>query len=302
MEELFDRFITERVYLKNITARTESSYKNAKTALFRLHGKPFAPEELSREKLTSWIISMRQNGLSVGACNVYIRTVNAFLNWMHQEGLAKERIRLSLQKEEQKLIVTVTESDIARIIKCSVTGSNLRRAHLLALLILDTGLRASEALSLTKQDVTLDQLIIRVLGKGGKHRLVPFSFELRKLIFRHFSAHRFVTDKNLLFGTKNNTKLTIRNFERDLKVLGDKLGLALRPHLLRHTFSVEYLKRGGNLEYLRRILGHKISQLHRSIFGVWGLLICRRFIQIYRLFPIVDLIHFSGLHHWHLVP
>jgi integrase/recombinase XerD len=56
-----------------------------------------------------------------------------------------------------------------------------------------------------------------------------------------------------------NTPVTVRNFERDLKVLGAKLGISgvrFSPHTLRHTFACEYLRRGGNLEYLRRILGH----------------------------------------------
>jgi len=51
-----------------------------------------------------------------------------------------------------------------------------RRLHTLICLLFDTGLRISEALSLTKENVDLDNLSIKVHGKGGKHRLVTFFF------------------------------------------------------------------------------------------------------------------------------
>lgn len=59
------------------------------------------------------------------------------------------------------------------------------RTHLAVLLILDTGLRLSEALNLRQADIDFDKLILKVFGKGQKERLVPFSLELRKRIYRY---------------------------------------------------------------------------------------------------------------------
>lgn len=60
-------------------------------------------------------------------------------------------------------------------------------------------------------------------------------------------------------GTKNNMVVTVRNFERDMNALGQKCGITgvrFSPYTLRPSFAVNYLRDGGNLEYVRRTLGH----------------------------------------------
>jgi integrase/recombinase XerD len=123
--------------------------------------------------------------------------------------------------------------------------------------LLDCGLRAAEALRLTRQDVDFDNLVLKVLGKGNKQRLVPMSMELRKLLWRH--QQRLASHLRLMFGTYNDTEVSVRNFERDLKKIGKQLditGVRFSPHTFRHTFAVSYLRAGGNLFYLSRVLGH----------------------------------------------
>ncbi|MDP8980054.1 MAG: site-specific integrase [Acidobacteriota bacterium] len=63
------------------------------------------------------------------------------------------------------------------------TGTNATRAHMAALAILDTAVRASELLGIMPDAIDWDSLVLKVLDKGNKHRLVPFSFELRKRLY-----------------------------------------------------------------------------------------------------------------------
>jgi len=256
-EQLFTRFITERRYLKNISPQTEYSYNTVRKAHFKLYGADCELPAFDKNRLTDWIVKMRQGNVSINGCNVYIRTTNAFLHWLFQEQLVKERIKLQLLKEDRPILKTLTAHEIKVLIGFQPSRHWERRIHCLALCVLDTGLRCSEILSLLREDVNFDDLVIRVKrGKGGKGRIIPFSYELRKFLWRYFVK---IPEGNtvIVFGTKNHTHLSIRNCERDLKKLGQQLGFHLRPHMLRHSFATEFLKRGGDIFSLSRILGHQ---------------------------------------------
>ena len=116
-------------------------------------------------------------------------------------------------------------------------------------------MRISEALGIQREDIDLNNMLIRVTGKGNKQRLVPMSLELRKQLFRWLQK----CPKDFVFGTRSGTKMTVRNFQRDFKAICAKLKITdvrCSPHTLRHTFAVSYLRAGGNLFYLSKILGH----------------------------------------------
>ena len=180
--------------------------------------------------------------------------INAYFNWLRIEH-GQEPLKIQKLKEEQKILSTFTEEQIQAALSFKPKGRNLTRAHMVASLLLDRGLRISEALGLRKQDIDLENLVLKVYGKGSKERLVPMSLELRKMLFRW--NQQLTSD--LVFATRTGTKMTVRNFQRDFKELGKRLkftGVRMSPHTCRHTFASEYLRRGGNLEFLRRILGH----------------------------------------------
>jgi site-specific recombinase XerD len=99
---------------------------------------------------------------------------------------------------------------------------------------------------------------------------VPLSFEGRKILYRYTREHptRFV------FGTNNQTMCTVRNLQRDLTAVCKRLaltGVRCSWHTFRHTFAVSYLRAGGNLFYLSKILGHtsvKTTERYLQSLGV----------------------------------
>jgi integrase/recombinase XerD len=192
--------------------------------------------------------------------NTYLRGFKAYVFWLHAEGHLKENWKIQFLKCEQKVLATLSANHVSALLGYKPTGVNLARAHIAALVILDSGIRASELLGLTLQDVDLDAFAMKVHGKGGKQRVIPFSIELRKLLWRHLN-HRGGQRQNtqLLVGTKNYTKVSVRNLERDFKILGKQLGITgvrFSPHTLRHTMAANWLRRGGDLFMLSRVLGH----------------------------------------------
>jgi site-specific recombinase XerD len=236
-------FITERKYLKNVTPKTLAWYVDA--------FKAFDGALESEAAIKGRIVQLRTRGISSISVNSWLRCINAFLNW-NQAGFKIPKL-----KEEQKVIATVSLQQIPRLIAFKPRGINETRTHTAALLILDGGYRISEILDLPFENCDFDNLVIKVRGKGNKHRLVPLSMEMRKTLYRYGTKHS--GPGRLLFGTRNNTRVTVRNFERDLKAVGKKLeitGVRFSPHTLRHTFALRYLRNGGNLFYLSKILGH----------------------------------------------
>jgi integrase/recombinase XerD len=239
-------FITERRYLKNVSPKTILWYEQS----FRSFGGALD----SKSAIVSRIAVLRQRGVSAISVNSWLRCINAYFRWLHTEH-GRELIRIPRLQEERKVLATLSPEQIKRLLQYRPKGKNRTKAHLTACVILDCGLRISEALSLTWEQVDLDNLCLKVKGKGSKERLVPVSLELRKMLFRWHQKQK----EALVASTRNGTRVTTRNFQRDLKDLCARIGLTgvrTSPHTLRHTFAVSYLRNGGNLFYLSKILGH----------------------------------------------
>jgi integrase/recombinase XerD len=189
---------------------------------------------------------MRQKGISAQGCNMYIRTMNSFLTWLAEEGHAPERLKLKLLKAPVRHPETLTDADIRR-----VADAGKPRTRTLMSLLLDTGVRIDEALGLKWVDVDLDNLLLTVTGKGDRQRKIPFSLELRKILFRYSKGQA----AGYVFRTKDGHRLLYRNTYREIFAACGK-----SPHKFRHTWATEAVRRGVPLPVIQRILGHSSIQ------------------------------------------
>jgi site-specific recombinase XerD len=112
---------------------------------------------------------------------------------------------------EQKVLATFSSAQISELINCQTVRRNETRLKAMVRTALDTGVRVQEFLNLRRSDVDFDNLLLRVHGKGNKHRLVPMSIELRKLLYRYLSRHQF----DRLLSTRTGTQSTQRNILRN---------------------------------------------------------------------------------------
>lgn len=251
MVTTFLEFIRERQYLHNVSATT--------TEWYRCSFKWLRTEAPTEEELKDAVIRMREKGLKPTGCNSAIRAINAYLKWSG----SPHRVRYL--KEEQRVLPTFRLADIKTMISYKPKKFYERRLHLIVLVLLDTGCRIDEVLSLRVSDCDLDNLLFTVNGKGRKQRKVPFSFELRKIL------SRFLRDfpSTLVFATRKNGgggKLGRRVVLRDVKLLCRRLGVTPPErtlHACRHTFAVHYLRRGGSVFHLQKVLGHSSLEMTR---------------------------------------
>lgn len=245
MQPTFDAFIRERTYLSNVSPATIEWYRRTFAWL-----KVETPTEA---ELKACVIAMREAGLRATSVNSRIRCINAYLRW------SGSAIKVPKLREEQSIPPTFSEADIAKIAHYKPTRYTQQRVQMLVLLLVDTGCRVSEVLTLRWQAVDFDNLCVKVLGKGRKERIVPMSYEARRYLWRYRQVSRF----DLVFTTKDGMALTQRNVHHAVTLLCRHLGVTPPRrllHALRHTFATLYLRRGGNVLYLRQALGH--TSLH----------------------------------------
>ena len=111
--------------------------------------------------------------------------------------------------------------------------------------LLDTGMRVSELANLQEENIAWQRNCINLIGKGRKRRVIPMSNLVRFYLTQCFS-------RNIRF------PLAMRTIQKYVKIVAEKARIKkpVSPHVLRHTFAVTYLHRGGNLRALQAILGH----------------------------------------------
>jgi integrase/recombinase XerD len=249
VSEKFAQFVRERQYLQNVSPATIEWYKHS--------FKWLRTESPDDSELKDAVLRMREKGLKPTGCNSAIRAINAYLKWSGSQH------RVMYLKEDQRVLPTFTLPEIKKLLRYKPQKFYERRLHLITLVLLDTGCRIDEVLSLRAADSDLDNLLFTVTGKGRKQRKIPFSFELR----RHLS--RCLVDlhpEQLIFATRHGRKLGRRNVLRDVKLLCRHLGITPPErtlHAFRHTFAVHYLRKGGSVFHLQKVLGHSTLEMTR---------------------------------------
>jgi len=258
----FEQFIRERQFLSNVSSSTLEWYKHSLKWL--------TSESSSQADLKDAVLRMREKGLKATGCNSAIRAINAYLHWNSAGSEVKcspacKHPRISQLKEPDLVLPTFSEKQIQSLVKHKPKRKCQKRLHLLVLFLLDTGCRITEALTLHVSDIDMENMLVTLDGKGRKQRIVPFSFELRKALFRYISDFKRKPD-SLLLASRNETQLGRRVMLRDVKLLCKRLGFTPPPrtlHAFRHTFAVNYLRRGGSVFHLQKCLGHSTLEMTR---------------------------------------
>lgn len=185
---------------------------------------------------------------------------------------------------EKREIVPFSEDDIRRILD-SLTytrpytrpGKRASRHKLvdadrnraIILLLVDTGLRASELCALKIKDVDFRNRYLVPFGKGDKERLVPFSPRTGQAIFNYLVSRKNEPVNSPLFVTSNGRPLLRSHLLKLLYAAGRRAGVSdVHPHRFRHTFAICYLRNGGDAYTLQKILGHTTMEMVKTYLAL----------------------------------
>jgi site-specific recombinase XerD len=126
----FEQFLQHGTYLRNWSATTLRTYRQGLNSL--------GNEQPSRAELDAWVIGLRQRGLTPGGCNMYIRTVNSYLHWLHDEGHTLARLRVRVLKAPLRQHTLLVATDIRALLRFQPRTKGDHRTRTLILLLLDS--------------------------------------------------------------------------------------------------------------------------------------------------------------------
>ena len=222
-------------------------------------------------------VKPQEKGLSGHAINCYLRAVRAFWSWLVREEviLSNPFAKVRIPKAPTKVIPTFSENQIQNLLGVIHTSTPAGfRDWTMILTLLDTGLRASELINLGLEDVNLNDGIVKVYGKGAKERVVPIGARVQRAIWKYLQRYRPQPSNPLchnLFLTQIGEQITVNRLEAIIKNRGKRArieGVRCSPHTFRHTFAISYLRNGGNVFSLQRILGHESLDMVRNYLNI----------------------------------
>jgi len=184
-------------------------------------------------------------------------TLKAFANWAAHEGYPIDPAVLPARapKVPQQEMETYTEAQIGAILRAAPEGW----PRMAILILLRTGMRVSELSTLSLEDVEDegDAAFLKIMrGKGGKFRRVPASRRLRRELIRYLNRMRRDTPAREVLVRSDGRPVRVETVVELFQRLRKKVGFRVHAHKFRHKFATEYLRQGGEIERLRRILGH----------------------------------------------
>ena len=215
-------------------------------------------------------VSSSRGKLAAISIQTYIRALRAFFSWLHERGYTDGHrlAKLKPPRAPTKVVQILTEQDITRVLSSidPNTAAGARNYAIMTLL-LDSGLRCGELMNVEVDNVNIEGGYLKVLGKGGKERIVPFGVSVQKALLRyllHFRPEPFNFTVQNLFLTLDGRLLSKNSVEMIFRRIGKKSGVKrLHPHLCRHTFATSYLVNGGDVFSLQQILGHTTLEMVR---------------------------------------
>jgi integrase/recombinase XerD len=221
--------------------------------------------EATSEQIEAWLASLRAEGRASSTVARRLAAVRAYFRHLIMIGTRNDNPAAAISGPPRPRTVprTLSPSEAERLVEVAAgTTPRAMRDRALVELLYGAGLRVSEAVGLVKASVDLEGRLVRVVGKGGKERLVPLGRPAAEALRRYMALGRPHLDRRHrpdLFLNARGGALTRAGVFLILRRLADRAGLEpgrVHPHLLRHSFATHLLEGGADLRSVQEMLGH----------------------------------------------
>jgi len=198
------------------------------------------------------------------------KSLRSFFNFLEIEGLWLDNPTKGLQLLKTKSVIRQApeKEHVDKLLKAWNGQERRLKFRLFILLFVDTGIRILEACTLRVENVNLERLEIKVMGKGGKERVVPISPVTGHMIKEYLQKNPDIKNEGYLFPyTGKDGYHSKNNLEKTFRRLCKRLGIPrICPHMLRHYFATYSLRNGAKLEVISKILGHSSVAITADVY------------------------------------
>jgi len=280
LESLVGRYLRYLAEERNLSPHTVRGYTGDLERfvgfLVEFLGTPaeaLTPEAVDRLAVRSFVASMARSGLARTSQGRALSAVRGLLRYGVREGVltANPAHGVKTPKAPKTLPRHLRPGEIETVIEAAGTSDREapeldHRDQALLELLYATGLRVGELVSLDWPDLDLSARVLRVLGKGGKERMVPFGRPAEAALRAWLSDWEEVRSRAAgndpaaepVFLNHRGGRLTARSVRRvvDRAVEAGAVASGVHPHTLRHTFATHLLEAGADLRSIQELLGH----------------------------------------------
>lgn len=209
--------------------------------------------DLNARSALRFLARLRRRGYSTKSLHLVVQALKAYFRF---EGMDGEAERLKPPKVPKSLPKSLRQDEIRKLL--NVIPPTRERDRLIVLLLYTSGLRVSELCNMKKEDVDFERSLLHVRGgKGAKDRVVPIPRATLQLIERYLkgrdddSEYLFVEDRR-----QSKDRLSPKTVWYLLRKYGERAGVRVTPHMLRHSFATHMLENGVDIRSIQEFLGH----------------------------------------------
>ncbi|MHB2025883.1 MAG: tyrosine-type recombinase/integrase [Elusimicrobiota bacterium] len=230
--------------------------------------------EVTPTLIRQYLERMRARGNSSVTIERSYGGIRCFLGFLARERMIPQNpIQLVEKPRVDRKLIRPLSMEQARLLldQCNQKRYDEHRLWTVMVLILDTGLRISEVINLRKDAINFQAGVLRVMGKGGKEREVPFGINTKRALWNYMGRRGDIPGQDLFFVSRYGGKGCRYLFGKEFRRIGRQAGIEgvrVSPHTMRHTFATQYIMNGGDAFSLQQILGHSTLDMVKVYVGL----------------------------------
>ena len=264
MNEEIENYLKYLIVQKGLSENSVKSYKKDLTKLAEyLTKESLELDKIKRYQFRGFLAELNREKLSNTTINRVLAAIKGFIKYKIRYGYKDSAGILEIEslKKKNYLPTFLFNEEIEELLNFDCEKKEDYRDKALFALILSTGLRVSEAVSLNINDIIENNFEIRVIGKGNKERIVLYGQKCLDYINKYLSVRNEFLKKNdtpALFLNSQGERLS----DRGMRLIVEKrtmqiaLNKKISPHSLRHSFATLLVKNGADIRSVQILLGH----------------------------------------------